>query len=279
MTEIGKTTTLPVARIVDFGAWLDAAEMGEILLPKRRCPDDINIGDRLEVFVYLESNDLPIATTLRPKAEVGQFAYLKVVDVSAVGAFLDWGLDKDVLAPFGEQRRKMEVGQSYLVYLTRNAADGRIVASSKIDRFLDDNEAHDFRRGQKVDLIIANRTELGYKAIINHRCWGLLYTNEVFQHLGIGQSITGYIKRIRDDGKIDLTLQHGQETRDKNAQTVLQYLKKQGGFTALHDKSDPQQIKRLLGMSKASFKKTIGGLYKQRIIRIEKEGIRLLHGE
>ncbi len=279
MTEIGKTTTLPVAKIVDFGAYLDAGELGEILLPKRRCPDDLSIGDRLEVFIYLDSNDLPIATTQRPKAEVGQFAYLKVVDVSAVGAFLDWGLDKDVLAPFGEQQRKMEVGKSYLVYLSLNAADGRIVASSKIDRFLDDDRPHDFRRGQKVDLIIANSTELGYKAIINHRYWGVLYANEVFQRLSFGQSIAGYIKRIRDDGKIDLTLQHGQETRDKNAQTVLQYLKKQGGFTALHDKSDPQQIKRLLGMSKATFKKTIGGLYKQRIIRIEKEGIRLLHGE
>ena len=170
----------------------------------------------------------------------------------------------------------MEVGHSYLVYLYVGDTDGRITASSKIDHFLDDDRPHDFRSGQAVDLIIANSTELGYKAIINHDHWGVLYKNEVFQRLSFGQYKKGFIKRVRPDGKIDLSLQGGQETRDKYAKIILIYLNKQGGFAPVHDKSDPQLISDLFGMSKGAFKKAIGGLYKQRIISIEKDGIRLL---
>ena len=174
----------------------------------------------------------------------------------------------------------MEVGRSYLVYLYLDRSDGRIVASSKIDSFLDDmasdDNPHDFRPQQAVDLIIANSTDLGYKAIINHNHWGVLYKNDIFQRLSFGQSIKGYIKAIRPDGKIDLSLQGGKEARDKHAEIILSHLKQQNGFSSFHDKSDPKLISQQFGMSKSAFKKTIGGLYKQRIISIEKDGIRLI---
>ena len=276
MIEIGQSHELIAVKQVDFGVYLDAENLGEVLLPKRHVPDDLNYGDKIEVFIYLDSEDRPIATTEKPKAKVGQFAYLKVLDTTSVGAFLDWGLPKDILVPFAEQHRPMEVGHSYIVFLYIDEKDGRIVASSKIDKFLDDERPHNFKPQQRVDLIIANTTELGYKAIIDHSHWGVLYENEVFQRLSFGQYKKGFIKRIRDDNKIDLTLQGGQETRDKYAKIILIYLQKQIGFAPVHDKSNPELISRLFGMSKASFKKAIGSLYKQRIITIEKDGIRLV---
>ena len=256
MIEIGQSHELIAVKQVDFGVYLDAENLGEVLLPKRHVPDDLNYGDKIEVFIYLDSEDRPIATTEKPKAKVGQFAYLKVLDTTSVGAFLDWGLPKDILVPFAEQHRPMEVGHSYIVFLYIDEKDGRIVASSKIDKFLDDERPHDFKPQQRVDLIIANTTELGYKAIIDHSHWGVLYENEVFQRLSFGQYKKGFIKRIRDDNKIDLTLQGGQETRDKYAKIILIYLQKQNGFAPVHDKSNPELISRLFGMSKASFKKS-----------------------
>ena len=217
-----------------------------------------------------------MATTQKPKARVGEFAYLKVLDVTDVGAFLDWGLDKDLLVPFGEQHHPMEVGHSYLVFLYINKADGRIIASSKIDKFLDEEIPHHYTPQQSVDLIIANSTDLGFKAIINHRYWGVLYKDEVFQRLSFGQSIKGFIKRIRPDGKVDLSLQGGQQTRDKYEEIILNHLKKQNGFSPVHDKSDPQLIYQLFGMSKVAFKKTIGNLYRQQLITIGRDGIRLV---
>jgi predicted RNA-binding protein (virulence factor B family) len=276
MIQLGRTYTLDVVKKVDFGFYLAAGELGEVLLPRKYAPDNLRVGTAVEVFLYLDSNALPVATTQKPRAQVGEFAYLKVVDTSNVGAFLDWGLDKDLLVPFAEQHRPMEVGRSYLVTLYIDSNDGRIVASSKIDKFLDDDRPHRFKPGQAVDLIIANSTDLGYKAIINHTHWGVLYKDEVFQRLSFGQSIKGFIKRIRADGKIDLTLQGGQVTRDKNAEVILNYLKSQNGFAPVHDKSDPKLIADLFGISKGAFKKAIGGLYKKRIISIEKDGIHLL---
>lgn len=275
MINIGKIYELEVVKAVEFGYFLDAENLGEILLPNKCAPDDVSVGDTVEVFLYHDSEGRPVATNQEPKALVGEFAYLKVVDSSSVGAFLDWGLDKDVLVPFAEQHRPMEVGRSYLVYLYVGL-DGRITASSKIDKFLDDEKPHDFKPQQKVDLIIANSTDLGYKAIINHSHWGVLYNNEVHQRLSFGQPIKGFIKYVRADGKIDLSLQGGKETRDKYAKIILNYLNKKGGFAPVHDKSDPKLISELFGMSKGSFKKTIGGLYKQRVISIDKDGIRLL---
>jgi len=276
MINIGQTYELEVIRAVEFGFYLDAENLGEILLPVKHSPADLVEGDSIEVFLYLDSEDRPIATTQKPKAEAGEFAYLEVVDNTSVGAFLDWGLDKDILVPFAEQHRPMEAGHSYLVHICVGDLDGRIIASSKIDRFLDDEKPHDFKPKQMVNLIIANTTELGFKAIINHSHWGVLYENEVFQRLSFGQTIKGFIKIIRPDGKIDLTLQGGQETRDKNTNIILRYLKKRNGFAAVHDKSDPKLIADLFGMSKGAFKKAIGGLYKQKIIRIEKDGIHLV---
>ncbi len=275
MINIGQVYELEVVKIVDFGVYLDAENLGEVLLPGKNAPEDVSVGDTVEVFLYLDSEGRPVATNKEPVAVVGEFAYLKVVSSSSVGAFLDWGLDKDVLVPFAEQHRPMELGRYYLVYLYIGL-DGRIVASSKIDKFLDDERPHDFKPQQAVDIIIANSTELGYKAIVNHSHWGVLYKNEVHQRLSFGQSMKAYIKHIRPDGKIDLSLQGGQETRDKYSQTILNYLEKQNGFAAVHDKSDPELISDLFGMSKGAFKKAIGGLYKQRIISIEKDGIRLL---
>jgi len=276
MLTIGQTYELEVVKAVDFGFYLDAANLGEVLLPVKFAPAELVEGDTIEVFLYLDSEERPVATTQTPKAKVGEFAYLQVVDNTDVGAFLDWGLDKDILVPFAEQHRPMEVGHSYLVYIYVGDIGGRITASSKIDKFIDDEAPHDFKPKQAVDLIIANTTELGFKAIVNHSHWGVLYKNDVFQRLSFGQYKKGFIKTIRPDGKIDLTLQGGQETRDKYAKIILNYLNKQNGFAPVHDKSDPEQIADLFGMSKGAFKKAIGGLYKQRIISIEKDGIRLI---
>ena len=275
MINIGQYCELEVVKNVEFGVYLDAENLGEVLLPIKYVPQNLSIGDFVNVFLYLDSEERLVATTQKPKAVAGEFAYLEAVDITSVGMFLDWGLDKDILAPFGEQHRPMEVEKCYLVYIYVGDNDGRLTASSKIDKFLDDERPHNFEEKQAVDLIIANTTELGYKAIINHSHWGVLYKDEVFQRLSFGQSIKGFIKRIRPDGKIDLSLDGGQETRDKNTQIILDYLQKEKGFSSVNDKSDPQLISDLFGMSKKSFKKAIGGLYKERVIVIEKDGIRL----
>ena len=276
MITIGRTYKLEVVKTVDFGFYLDADELGEVLLPLKYAPEDLSKGDSINVLLYFDSEGRPIATTQKPKAIVGEFAYLKVLATTPVGAFLDWGLDKDILVPSSEQHRPMQVGHSYLVYLYLDRVDGRIVASSKIDKFLDDEKPHNFQPQQAVNLIIANSTDLGYKAIVNHSHWGVLYKNEVFQRLSFGQNKKGFIKHIRADGKIDLSLQGGQETRDKYAKIIVNHLRKHKGFAPVHDKSDPQLISELFGMSKGMFKKTIGRLYKQKIISIDKDGIRLL---
>lgn len=276
MITLGKTYSLEVTKIMDFGAYLNAENLGSILLPGKHAPTDLSLGDFITVFLYLDSEDRPVATTQEPKAQIGEFAYLEAIASTDVGAFLDWGLDKDILVPFSEQHRPMQVGRSYLVYLYLNQADGRITASSKIDKRLNDDAPHSFTEKQAVNLIIGNSTELGYKAIINHSHWGVLYKNDVHQRLSFGQSIKGYIRRARPDGKIDLSLQGGQETRDKNTAAIVEYLEERGGFAEVHDKSTPELISRVFGMSKGAFKKAIGSLYKQRIIKIEANGIRLL---
>jgi predicted RNA-binding protein (virulence factor B family) len=280
MITIGKTYKLKALKKLDFGVYLDAEDLYEVLLPKKYVPRDLAMGDEIEVFLYLDSEDRPVATTLKPKAQLGEFAYLAVVDVTDVGAFLDWGLEKDLFVPFGEQHRPMEVGRSYIVYLYLDKLKGRITASSKIDKFLDDEKPHDFTPQQAVKLLIANSTDLGFKAIVNNSHWGVLYKNEVHQRLSFGQSIDGFIKRIRPDGKIDLSLTSlhdgGKETRDKYEKIILDYLKQQNGFAPVHDKTDPKIISDLFGMSKKAFKKAIGGLYKQKIINIEKDGINLV---
>ncbi len=275
MIEIGRTYNLEVVKETDFGVYLEAENLGEILLPSKHAPDDLSIEDTVEVFLYLDSEDRPIATTQTPKAEVGQFAYLEATDNTPIGAFLDWGLDKDVLVPFSEQHRPMTVGDSYIVFLYLDNQD-RITATSKIDKIVLDDDQHDFHPQQAVDLIIGNSTELGFKAIVDHSHWGLLYKDEVDQRLSFGQSIQGYIKHVREDGKIDLSLKNSQQIRDNYSQIIQDYLREHNGFAPVHDKSSPDQISDLLGMSKGQFKKAIGGLYKQRVITIDKDGIRLV---
>lgn len=276
MLSLGQTYTLRVSKMTDHGAYVDAENLGEILLPSKYCPPGLAEDSHVSVFLYQDSESRLIATTQIPKAKIGEFAYLEVVANTDYGAFMDWGLDKDLLAPFGEQHRPMEVGRSYLVYVYLNNADGRITASSKVDKFLDDDAPHDFAPGQTVDLIIANTTELGFKAIINHSHWGLLYKDEVHERLSFGQSRRGCIKFVRADGKIDLALKQEQDTLDQHTMTVVNYLNEHDGFAAAHDKTDPEQIRKLFGMSKKSFKRTIGGLYKQRVITIQPDGIRLI---
>lgn len=275
MIEIGSTYRLDVVKRTDFGFYLDAGHLGEILLPTKHAPSDLSVDDSVDVFLYRDSEDRPIATTQTPLAEVGEFAYLKVKDNTPVGAFVDWGLDKDVLVPFAEQHRPFVVGESYLVYVYLDNKD-RISATSKIDKVVLEDDEHDFYSQQQVELIIGNSTELGFKAIVNQSHWGLLYKDEVDQRLSFGQTIVGYVKRIRDDGKIDLSLKSGQQIRDDHSQVIYDYLKENDGFAPVHDKSPPAEISELLGMSKGQFKKAVGGLYKQQIIQIEKDGIRLV---
>tara|TARA_B110000503_G_C7085481_1_gene387073 strand:- start:426 stop:1283 length:858 start_codon:yes stop_codon:yes gene_type:complete len=274
MKNLGRVYNAKVLRNVTAGVILSLDEGREVLLPRRFCP--AVLGDSIDVFLYLDAQGELVATTQRPRAEVGQFAYLEAIDNSEFGTFLDWGLEKDLFVPFAEQHRPMVAGKSYLVYLYVNKVDGRIVASSKIDKFLDDERPHTFRVGQAVGLIIANSTELGFKAVVDHSHWGVLYKNEVHARLSFGQSVTGFIKYVRPDGRLDLSLQGGKAARDKNADTVLKYLQANNNCTSLNDKSDPALIQQALGISKAAFKKGIGTLYKRRVIAIEATGIRLV---
>jgi len=272
---IGKINSLKVLRKVSIGYFLDGETLGDLLLPKRYAPPELNENDMIDVFVYLDSEDRLIATTLTPYAMVGDFAMMKVASVESVGAFLDWGLPKDLLVPFKEQQVKMEKGKSYLVYVYLDDNTKRIVASSKIDKYID-NTLPEYKHGEEVDLIIAYKTELGYKAIINGAHSGVLYNNQVFTALRTGQKIKGYINKVRDDDKIDLLLlKPGYEKMDELSQKVYEKLKDANGFLSVSDKTAPEKIANLFGISKKNFKKAIGSLYRDRLIIIEDEGIRL----
>lgn len=277
MLEIGKVNKLEVSKLVDFGVYLlGDVHDPEILLPKRYVPKDCKPGDMLDVFIYFDSEDRIIATTRQPKAMVGQVAYLKSVAVTRIGAFLDWGLEKDLFVPFKEQNQKMQIGHSYLVYIYVDDRTERIAASSRLNRWLD-TETSDLEEGQKVDLIIANKTDLGFNAIINHRYKGFIFENDIFQELSTGQQLGGYIKKIREDKKVDLVLQRpGYENIDKYTQLVLKYLLDNEGFMPLNDKSDPAVIAQKFSISKKNFKKAIGALYKKKAITIEDDGIRII---
>lgn len=275
MAEIGKTNSLKVIKELDFGAYLDGGDLGEILLPRRYLPKNCGPGSILDVFLYFDSEDRIIATTEKPLAKVGDFACLRVVSIESVGAFLDWGLKKDLLVPFREQKQKMEKGRSYMVFVYFDKKSRRIAASSRLDKFLDKSPGG-FHEGEEVDLLIYDRTGTGYKAIINGRASGLLYDNETHRTLRIGDRLQGYIKKVREDQKIDLSLfKHAQEKAGDLPEKILHILRKEGGFLALSDKSSPYAVSSLLGVSKKAFKKAIGALYKQRIIIIEEGGIRL----
>jgi uncharacterized protein len=275
VVDIGKLNKLRVVKELDFGIYLDGGEDGEILMPIRYVPENCKPEDIIEAFIYLDSEDRLIATTEIPYAMVGEFAMLKVVMVNEVGAFLDWGLLKDLLVPFREQTVKMEEGKSYLVYLYLDAQSNRIVASEKINKFLD-NVPPEYKTGQEVDLIISNQTDIGYKAIVNNTHWGILYKNEVAQKLQRGQHLKGYIKKVREDEKIDLSLlKPGYEKVNDISKMILEELEDRGGFIEITDKSPAESINKLFGVSKKTFKMAIGHLYKNKRITIEDKGIRL----
>lgn len=276
MVRIGKISTLEVIKFTDQGAYLDGGPYGEILLPNRYVPQSCIEGDDVDVFIYFDSEDRIVASTDFPLGMVDEFAYLKVVAVTGVGAFLDWGLPKDLLSPFREQAQKMEVGRSYIVRIYVDKVTGRIVASSKINRFLNIEEVN-FAVGDEVNLLISNRTDLGYNAIINGTHLGIIYSNEIFKPIKTGDKVTGFIKKIREDGKIDLSLEkQGYEKVDPVLGEIVEKLKENGGFLAVSDKSDPELITKLFGISKKTYKKAVGALYKNKQISIEDNGIRLL---
>lgn len=276
MIQLGRFNTLTVLELVDFGLFLDGGPAGEILLPKKEVPQATQVGDKLDVFIYLDSKDRPIATFRKPKIQVGGFAYLKCIDVNRIGAFLDWGLEKDLMVPYAEQNTPMEVDKSYLVHLYLDSIDLRPTASSKIDKFVEEENNNTFKANQEVDLLIASNTDLGLKAIINQSHWGLIFKDDIVKRLSYGDSTKGFIKQIRPDGKINLGLEKTSETRDRQSQMIIDFLVKEGGFAGIHDKSDPKLIKKLFGISKSAFKKAIGGLYKKGDITIESSGIRLV---
>ncbi|MCW8996461.1 MAG: S1-like domain-containing RNA-binding protein [Psychromonas sp.] len=276
MIKVGAYNELPIVKQVDFGFYLDGGyDFGEILLPKRYITEEMKVGQTVNVFLYFDSEDRLIATTQKAKAEAGKFASLKVIDTNRAGAFLDWGLPKDLLVPFNQQKIPMKQGYGYVVYVYQDEISERLVASSKLDRFLDKEPAN-YKVGEKVDLLIADQTELGFKAIINDKHWGVLFTSEVFGEMGIGKKCKGYIKQLRDDGKIDLGLTKvGYAKVDALAERILQTLNQHQGYLQLSDKSSPEQIAKILKMSKGNFKKSIGQLYRKKLIEIEDKGIRL----
>ena len=276
MVNIGRYNNLRVIKAVDFGVYLDGEIEGEILMPVRYVPKNCQVGDYVDVFLYLDSEDRPIATTEKPFAQVGEFAMLRVKSVNKIGTFLDWGIMKDLLVPFREQKVTMTEGRSYLVYIHVDAESQRIVASAKLSKFLD-KTLPEYAIGQEVDLIIESETDLGYKAIVNNLNWGILYENEVFEQLAKGLKIKGYIKKIRTDNKIDLSLHPlGYEKVDPITKMILDQLKKDGGFIAVSDKSEAELVYKIFGVSKKAFKQAVGALYKQRKITIGIDGIRLI---
>ncbi len=277
MISIGKVNHLKIVKEVDFGMYLDGGEdFGEILLPQRYITPACVIGESVDVFIYLDSEDRIIATTDFPFAMVDDIALLEVVDTAPMGAFVDWGLAKDLLVPFAEQKADLRQGDKVIVKILLDDMTERIIGSSKLDKYLDQIPP-DFVTDQEVGLMVYSKTDLGYKVIINNEFWGLLYENEVFKPIQRGDFITGYIKRVREDDKIDVYLQKaGYHNIDAVTQSVLDKLKSQSGYMEVTDKSSPDTLKHIFGISKKSFKKAIGSLYKQKIIRIEDKGIRLL---
>lgn len=275
MVEIGRYNILTVVKIVDFGVYLDGGERGEILMPKEYVPANCFPDDEVKVFVYFDSEDRIVATTEEPAVMVGEFAWLKVVALSKVGAFLDWGLRKDLLVPFREQREPMAEGRSYLVYAYVDKASDRIVASTKIDKFLD-QVFPEYEPNEEVELLIVRKTDLGYAVIINNAHWGLIYDNEIFQSIKIGQKLKGYVKAVREDDKIDVSLQpSGYGKIEGLAGRILEKLKDYDGVLDLSDKSDPAEIYRIFGCSKKNYKKALGTLFRQGLIELGDTEVRL----
>lgn len=275
MVKIGQINRLKIIKQVDFGLFLHGGESGNILLPRRYAPENFELGDDLDVFIYLDSEDCVIATTLTPKVMVGECAQLEVKEINDVGAFLDWGLPKDLLVPYSEQHKPMEVGRSYVVcvYLDETR---RITASSKLNHHLEER-ANGFKVHQAVDLLICGRSEMGYKAVVSHTHLGLLFRDDAFRTLLYGERVQGFIKAIRADRKIDLSLQHiSTQGRNDLEQTIIKHLQTNNGISLLTDKSEPEDIYREFNVSKGKYKSALSSLYKQRKILIETDKITLV---
>lgn len=264
MLKIGNYNTLRVARRVDFGLYLLDEESGtEILLPARYVPDGTQIGDEIRVFVYTDSDDRLIATTEVPFATVGQFAFLQVRDVNATGAFLDWGLTKDLLVPYSQQKARMSRGGIYLVYVYLDDASKRVAASAKVERFLG-NVLPDYRQGQRVEILVVEHTPIGYRVIVDNRHWGMVYDNEIFRPLELQQTVEAFVKAVRPDGKIDITLSdHAVRRVSHLSARILEAIEVSGGEISITDDSTPDEIREAFACSKKDFKKAVGHLYKE----------------
>jgi uncharacterized protein len=277
--DIGRFNTLTILRDTKVGLYLGMPnnDQSDVLLPNKYVPSEFEIGDEITVFVYLDHEERPVATTLKPYIQLNEFAYLRVNYVNKFGAFLDWGMEKDIFVPFKEQARPMESGKRYLVYLYLDEKTNRLVASSKTNQFLDNSDIQ-LEPNEAVDLIISHITEIGINVIINEKHKGLIYKNTVFNEaIRTGDKVKGYIKTIRQDGKIDVTLQkQGYENMESGVKEVLEALKSSRGYLRLHDNSHPEDIKTILKMSKKTFKKAIGNLYKDKLIEIKEDGIYLI---
>ena len=276
MIKLGKYNELEIVRQVDFGVYLSDGEGVEILMPKRYVPANAKVGDKVRSFVYQDSEARLIATTEQPYAQVGEFASLQVQSVNQVGAFADWGTSKELLIPHREQAKEMEEGHRYIVHIYIDDKSGRIVGSAKLDKFLD-NVPATYERNQEVDVLVWKPTPLGYKVIIENSHTGMIYTNQIFQPVHVGEHLRAWVKEVREDEKIDLMLQPMgfRNVIDSAEAQVLRALHLRGGFLTLTDKSDPAEIAEVLQMSKKNFKKAVGALYKQQRITLEDNGIRL----
>jgi predicted RNA-binding protein (virulence factor B family) len=278
MALIGRYNSLQVVKHTNFGLYLDGGADGEILLPNRYIPKDIPSEDEdwLNVFVYLDSEDKLLATTEKPKVQVGEFASLKVLEVNSIGVFLDWGLPKDLLLPYSEEKRTLQAGDYCVVHVYLDKHTRRITATARLDRYLDKTPAS-YSVGQEVDLLVAEATDMGFKAIINNKHWGLIHKNEVFKFMRAGKQEKGFIKEIRTDGNISLSLQPvGEQAASSLNSKILGKLRENNGVLPVSDKSDPQVISNLFGVSKGNFKKAIGALYKQGQIVIHPDRIELV---
>lgn len=274
MVKIGQFNRLRVMREADFGVYLDGGDLGGILLPAREVPEGCQVDDELDVFIYLDSDDFVVATTRTPMAQVGEFANLKVVEVNKIGAFLDWGLLKDLMLPYAEQRRPLEVGQRVVVRVYLDNSD-RLAASTKHDKFLE-KLPQGLKVGQPVNFLVCRKTDLGFAVIVDNRYWAMLHQQDLFRTVRIGQLLQGYIKQVLEDGKVDVMLDKpGYGKVDDLSQRILDDLQARGGFSPLGDKSQPEDIYQGFGVSKKAYKMAIGGLMKKGLISIEPDGIRL----
>lgn len=273
MVKIGNYNTLPVVKSVDFGVYLDGGDGLEILLPSRFIDRIPQVGELMDVFIYTDSEDRIIATTEHPYAQVGEFAFLEAVSVDRIGAFLDWGLMKDLLVPFREQKVRMRAGKSYPVYLYLDDASKRVVASAKVEKFMG-NVIPTYKIGDKVRIMVYRQTPIGYACVVDNLHQGMVYANEVFRHVELGECIDAYVKYVREDGKIDVTLSPGAKQRtDDLSDRILEAMQANGGFVKLNDKSSPEEIKIAFACSKKDFKKAVGHLLKERKIKIEDSGL------